>query len=160
MDTESIVSEWKEAFAKHPMFGEGMSRESMDRMWESSSANYSDARYSEIKERIIETLLSEGYVSKDDTLLDLGSGPGTFAIPFSGHCKNVLCVDGSEGMLARIRDRGIGNISVLRADCTCLSTEYKKDVVFCSLCPAMNNPDAIERMDRLGNAKMDEYRSH
>ncbi len=150
MDTESIVREWKGAFAKHPMFGEGMTADSMDRLWESGSANYSDARYSVIKDSIVETLLTSGYIGRDDTVLDLGSGPGTFAIPFSGRCKSVLCVDGSEGMLLRIREKGIGNISVLKADCTCLPTDYRKDVVFCSLCPAMNDPDAIDRMDALG----------
>lgn len=150
MDTDSIVREWKEAFAKHPMFGEGVSRDSMDRMWESSSANYSDARYSEIKDMIVKTLFSEGYIGKEDTVLDLGSGPGTFAVPFSSRCRSVLCVDGSEGMLSRITKKGIGNISVLKADCTCLPNEYRRDVVFCSLCPAMNDPDAIDRMDGLG----------
>jgi SAM-dependent methyltransferase len=154
MDTESVVREWREAFAKHPMFGEGMSRGAADRMWESCSATYSDARYSEIRDGIIDAVLSEGYLGEVDTLLDLGCGPGTFAVPFSGHCRSVVCVDSSDGMLSRIRERGIPNISTVRADCTGLSSDYEADVVFCSLCPPMNSPEGIDRMGILGKRRI------
>ena len=48
MNTETIVKEWRDEFAKHPMFGENMSRQALDDLWESGSATYSDSRYSEI----------------------------------------------------------------------------------------------------------------
>ena len=150
MNTETIVKEWRDEFAKHPMFGENMSRQALDDLWESGSAAYSDSRYSEIRDRIIETVLSKGYLRKEDTLLDVGSGPGTFAVPFSGHCRSVLCVDGSAGMLRRVEEKGIGNISLMKEDCMTLDTGCRRDVAFCSLCPPMNTPEGIDLMGRLG----------
>ena len=150
MDTEHIVKEWRGEFSKHPMFGENMSRQAIDDLWESGSAAYSDSSYSEIRDRIIEAVLSKGYLGKGDSLLDIGSGPGTFAVPFSGHCRSVLCVDSSAGMLRRIEEKGIANISVMKADCMTLDSGCRRDVAFCSLCPPMNTPEGIDLMCRLG----------
>ncbi len=154
MDTDSIVKEWRAASARHPMFGEGMSEESMGMMWESGSSSYSDARYSVIRDGILDALLSEGLLGEDDSVIDIGSGPGTFAVPFSGRCRSVLCVDGSEGMLRRIEDAGISNISTLRMDCRSLSSGYRRDVAFCSLCPPMNCPEGIDLMEALGGRRV------
>jgi len=150
MDTEEIVRRWSEDFARHPMFGEGMTGEQIDEMWESGSSKYSDSSYAEIRDRIIETMLSEGCLGPNVTVLDIGSGPGTFAIPLSRHCKRVICVDKSRGMLDRITSSDIANISVLQSDCLCIPQKYASDVAFSSLCPPMNTPEGIDCMCRLG----------
>lgn len=150
MDTEEIVRMWSEDFSRHPMFGEGMTGEQIDEMWESCSSKYSDSSYAKIRDRIIDTILFEGCLGPDDTVLDIGSGPGTFAVPMSRHCRLVVCVDKSKGMLNRITSLGASNISVLQADCLCIPQEYASDVAFSSLCPPMNTPAGIDSMCRLG----------
>ena len=149
-DIEDIVSEWEKESFRHPIFGERMPSYVIDDMWESGSATYSDSRYSVIKDGIVDAMIDGGILLPDDTVLDIGSGPGTFAIPMSGHCRSVLCVDKSPGMLRRITEAGIDNISVLNSDCFELSKDYKRDLAFSSLCPPMNNPAGIDLMGRLG----------
>lgn len=56
------------------------------------------------------------------TVLDVGSGPGTLAIPLAARVRRVTCVDFSPAMLAlaekRARQEGLGNLATVRASWT------------------------------------------
>lgn len=64
-------------------------------------------------------LLSKLPVSDKDTVLDMGSGPGTLAIPLAAKVKHVTAVDYSAGMLETLDElastKGINNISTVKA---------------------------------------------
>lgn len=53
------------------------------------------------------------------TVLDVGSGPGRFALALAPHAKRVTAVDPSKGMLRvlrrQVRERGLTNVSVVNA---------------------------------------------
>ncbi len=149
-ETQDIVEEWTGEFSRHPMFGEGMTDAAIDEMWEAGSETYSDSSYATIRDMVIQTMQDEGILRPDCTVLDIGSGPGTFAIPMSKLCRSVICVDNSKGMLQRIVDSGVENISVRQMDCRHLTDDLKSDVAFSSLCPPMNCPAGIDRMGELG----------
>lgn len=55
-------------------------------------------------------------VRPEDTWLDLGAGGGRYALPLALHCRGVVAVDPSPGMLQVLRqamsDEGISNIEV------------------------------------------------
>ena len=46
-----------------------------------------------------ETLLSAINAQPDETVLDIGCGPGTLALPLAQQCKQVYALDYSKGML-------------------------------------------------------------
>ncbi|WP_214320296.1 class I SAM-dependent methyltransferase [Nonomuraea sediminis] len=54
----------------------------------------------------------------DGTVLDLGCGPGTVAIPLAAHVREVIAVDPDEEMLAEGRSRSPGNVRWLLGDST------------------------------------------
>jgi SAM-dependent methyltransferase len=57
-------------------------------------------------------------VTPESRVLDIGSGPGTLAVPLSGMVRHVTAVEPSPGMVAclgeNIRSSGIGNISIVQ----------------------------------------------
>lgn len=152
VDTDSIVREWMDAKDMHPHVGEGKSEEDFSRMWDASSGTYSFERYSSIRDSVIAHLDSEGLL--DGTVLDIGCGPGTYAIPFASHAASVLATDLSRGMLERLEadcsSRGIQNVRTMICDCRAVPASCRCDLAFTSLCPPMNSPDALMEMEALG----------
>ena len=47
-------------------------------------------------------LMAAMQMQPDETLLDIGCGPGTFAVPLAQHCRQVYALDYSTGMLAAL----------------------------------------------------------
>lgn len=70
-------------------------------------------------------------VTRDTTIVDLGSGTGTFALAAAPLCERVVAVDISPQMLAELRRKrdkqGIGNVDVVEAGF--LSYEHLGDAV-------------------------------
>lgn len=120
--------------------------------WSASSGTYSSRVASDISfyERISEYLSDLGILSGGRSVLDVGCGPGTFAIPFSKRCGSVTGLDSSKGMLDRLAagslERGLENIS------TCHATweDYdggSYDMVFSSLSPAVRDHRTLMKME-------------
>lgn len=83
-------------------------KENAERYFQSSQGEF-DAR---INQTITGLKLDKGY-----RVLDIGSGPGTLALPLAPHVKEVTAVDASEGMLGILRDhaehQGIRNVRTI-----------------------------------------------
>jgi len=66
----------------------------------------------------VDAFLSRMTLHRDDTVLDIGCGPGTLALALAGRVKKVIAVDYAEGMLAQLDAlalrRGITNIETRR----------------------------------------------
>ncbi len=89
-----------------------------------------------------------------ETLIDVGSGPGTLALPLSGHLRHITAVEPSpamsETLWRRLKRDGIANVSVVRdrweavmlpaADAViaggCLYVFYHIDKVLQKMCDA------------------------
>ncbi|MDV2481017.1 class I SAM-dependent methyltransferase [Methanoculleus sp. Wushi-C6] len=69
--------------------------------------------------RRVAEILSDLGVSPGDRVLDIGSGPGTLALPLARSGASVTAVDPAEGMLAELRaaaeQEGIGGVTTVRA---------------------------------------------
>ena len=67
--------------------------------------------------RYNETLLKAMNVQPDETVLDIGCGPGTFAIPLAQQCQAVYALDYSQGMLDMVQQykekHQLNNITLL-----------------------------------------------
>ena len=137
---------WRVEREKHPFFGEAIGKARYDKVWDDAAERYEDAGVGHLRDQIIARLFDK--VIKDgDVVLDVGSGPGTYGLEFAKRCRSVVCLDGSQNMLDRIIGKGIANIRCVRSDWETFDTEERFDVVFSSLCPALNNPEGILKME-------------
>jgi len=146
-----LCKEWEAERVKHPFFAENMSKDSIFKCWESVSETYSAERYSIIREEILADLSKRGILNSDYTMIDIGSGPGTFAIPMSRHVREVTCVDSSQGMIRRLESEclanKIDNVKAILEDWERYETDSRFDLAFTSLCPPMNTPESIMKME-------------
>jgi len=137
--------------SRHPYFVENISKERILEMWNESAEKYSADLYGHLKEEIVGYLTSNDFLNIDDTMLDIGSGPGTFAIPLSRHVRRIDCMDSSEAMLLRVvqscKDEDVENIRVYNCDWEGYNPIVRHDVAFASLCPPTNSPKSILKMD-------------
>lgn len=150
-DERNVMEEWMNRKNRHPFIGEGLDRSAMERYWDFMSERYSDTSYSKIADEIVDSLRDMNVISSNDTVLDIGSGIGTFAFRLSEHVNRVTCMDISEGMLDQIsrrsREMGINNITTMKSDWSEFVPNEGHDVVFSSLCPPMNDPESLLKME-------------
>ena len=157
MNSDSdVTEEWMREWARHPLNGEKVSKERTKGIWDSEAGTYSASGYSEILPKVIDEMDSLGLLG--GTLIDIGCGIGAYAIPFSRKCSKVIAVDSSEGMLDVLRRKcgedSVSNINIAECDCAGIPDNMACDTAFSSLCPAMNNPDSILDMERLGKRRV------
>ena len=148
MNSDDILRKWQSERIRHPMFSEPGGVKMNDH-WERCSSTYGAERYSSILTDIVDYLRESDLIT-GKRVIDIGSGPGTFAEPMSRFCHSILCTDISPGMLARVESLGINNISTFLGDCLNLPDSCIRDVSFCSLCPPMNCSEGLAMMEKMG----------
>lgn len=140
------TEKWRIEREKHPFFGEAIGKARYDKVWDDAAERYDDAGVGRLKDEIIARLF-DSVIKDGDDVLDVGSGPGTYGLEFAARCRSVTCMDGSQNMLGRIIGKGIPNVTCIRSDWETFDTEERFDVVFSSLCPALNDPEGILKME-------------
>jgi SAM-dependent methyltransferase len=142
-----IINEWDVMRRKHPFFGENLSEERIDGIWEKASATYVDGGMGTIPEMVTQSLIDRGMLEKNHSVLDVGCGPGVYGMRFSNLVKDVTCLDKSFGMLSKVHENSnekhILNIITIYADWNKFQSIKKYDLVFSSLCPPLNCPEGI-----------------
>lgn len=88
-------------------------------------------------------------------ILDVGGGTGLYAIPFAAYAKSVTVADLSAKMLAYAKEnaenKGLYNLEYVKldwdkADLKRLGWEHRFDLVFASMCPAVNSSEGLAKM--------------
>lgn len=105
--------------------------------------------------KILELFASKGMLTSESKVLDIGCGPGKYAIQFAKIAKSVTGVD----VAPRMIECANGNASAEKLsntefkvsdweeiDISSLGWEKKFDLVFASMCPAINSKSALEKM--------------
>ena len=150
---KGVVEEWMEKRDKHPFFGEGLSKKRISEIWDQSAENYDDKLLGDIQNMVIESMRSSGILMPCFSLIDIGCGPGTYSFKFAKFVNQVTCLDESERMLERLESKrleaDISNIESVHSDWTVYESSRRFDVVFSSLCPPLNCPKQILRMENL-----------
>lgn len=102
-------------------------------------------------ERTVTYLLQQGVLNKDDRVLDIGAGTGSYDLEFARHCARVLAMDSNEDSLRVLQQRAdklsLSNIETL---CTTWEEYDSQDtfhITFSAMCPAICNQEEIERME-------------
>lgn len=88
--------------------------------WSRRAEDYSERRKTnqyEFGENVWSVLASHGVVGNKSRVIEVGSGPGTFVIPFSKHVDHLTAVEPAEGMIRVIRENareaGIENYDII-----------------------------------------------
>jgi SAM-dependent methyltransferase len=151
--------EWRAARARSPL---RMTVDNKDRWRDFWSG---DARYylqnvraeAPLYAMAVQRLSEEGWVREDDDVLDVGSGPGTFALPLAPHVRSVTALDEAEGMLETLRQecaaRGIGNVATVLRRWEDHPRQEGHDLVLASMNPAIASLDDLLAMERSARSR-------
>lgn len=121
-----------------------------------SYAEHSESKDSRDRQNQIVTWLeNEGFLLSSYRMLDIGAGPGNFAIPLSRKVAEVIALEPAEEMVSilerRIGDEGIENVRVVQKTWEAVDLAAEGwlgafDLVFSSMSPGVGNPDMLEKM--------------
>lgn len=106
-------------------------------------------------ESVLQFLTFHGAFEPGMSILDIGSGPGSYAIPFARLGARVVALDPSSHMLSLFRENTppelIDRIEMYEglweeADIASLGWHNRFDLVFASMCPGINEQGLIDKM--------------
>ena len=103
---------------------------------------------------IIDNLISQGAFSPGDTLIDIGCGPGTYALPLAAKGIKVTALDTAGQMLSTLQQEAdkanlSDTIKVLQADWNDLPSEPAYDVAFAAKSPAISDYNNLMKMTKV-----------
>ena len=159
-DTLFWEEQWQESVDNSPVrnrelnFGTGK----MDR-WNKMAKDFAgraDSDKSTARRReTISDLCVRGILTKESTVLDIGAGPGTWALPLAEHCRHVTALEPAHAMAdimnSRILENGVDNITVHQstwqaAELDVLGWHKAFDLVFASMTPGIDGPSQLKKM--------------
>jgi len=133
------------------MWKKAMQKSSIRKRRQRDTTEFWDKRAKMFNESMKRNDRAEGIIAKldiepDDTVLDIGAGPGTLAIPLAKMVKHVTAIDPSKVMLSCLKENavteGLNNITCINKkweDVLIGSDITKHDVVIASHSLAMLN---------------------
>ena len=148
---------WKLERNKNAQMNEGISEEEIQRYWDSASDNCPKIFLTDFMNKVLDLLFDIGSMGSEDTILDIGSGPGSYALEMSKRVKHVTCLDSTPGMLKivdkRCKENNVNNVSTILEDWRKYVPKSVYDVAFTSMCPVTNNPESLEKMEKCATRK-------
>ncbi|WP_292377368.1 class I SAM-dependent methyltransferase [Methanosarcina sp. UBA289] len=100
---------------------------------------------------IVDHLTKQGAFRDGDSVLDIGCGPGTYALLFAERARQVDALDSSAAMLdAMLREaahRGLSSLRPLQAKWEELVPEGKYDLAFSAMSPAIRDVETLLKLE-------------
>lgn len=98
-------------------------------------------------------LVKDGVLTQDSTVLDIGAGMGTYALPFAKVCREVTALD-PVGACLNVLWHKAAHYNLTNISCTHdfwenYSPDKTYDVTFSSMCPAICNVEELRRMESM-----------
>jgi ubiquinone/menaquinone biosynthesis C-methylase UbiE len=121
--------------------------------WDKAAATYDDLDrcpdYRNQVSTIVDILQQKGALDKKNIVMDIACGTGTYAVKMATKCKRVVCLDISNGMLGKLKEKAeklqLSNIQTILADWHTFNKEERYDMVFVSMTPLLRSADHIQR---------------
>lgn len=159
-DSRAWGRHWLQAKARSPVnVRERRGRREELHHWNRRAQSYAQHAQSEAsrarKDWVLDWLDAVGALSPGGRVLDIGAGPGGYALPLAARAAEVVALEPAEGMCAilaeRIRRGGVGNIQVVQstweeADLSTRGWQKTFDLVFASMSPGVSSPETLEKM--------------
>ncbi|HQD52102.1 MAG TPA: class I SAM-dependent methyltransferase [Bacillota bacterium] len=107
--------------------------------------------------KIMELFRQEQIITPETKVLDVGCGPGTYALPFAKEVKSVTALDGAIEMCRileqKVEELGLDNIQVIHRLWEELDIEReglaeKFDLVFASMTPAVSDFETLDKLNQ------------
>ncbi len=122
--------------------------------WDVIADSYQDfvrsTSYGETVKRVVSILKAKGVLEPDKTVLDVASGPGTFALLMAPMVSRVTCIDISPAMIkeleAELKKRRLTNVRSICQDWFTYESEEDFDLVFCGMSPILDDLRALDLM--------------
>lgn len=126
--------------------------------WNSLAPEYgkrSSEHSPERLQKVLGILSEEGMLTPEAEVLDVGSGPGTYALPLARRVRRVTAIDGAGEMCRILREKaaeaGLSNINVLQRmwediDLKEEALERRFDLVFASMMPGVCNKETLLKL--------------
>lgn len=133
----------------------GYCREGRSASWDSMVEKFDSDIPDERIDKIVNLLLEKKLLQKTSSVLDIGCGPGKFAIEFAKRSKSVSGLDISPKMLRKAEQNvaalGLDNIEFKemdweKADLMALKWRKKYSLVTAIMSPALNGRESLEKM--------------
>ncbi len=106
-------------------------------------------------EEVTDYLFDRGLLTPDSSVLDIGSGTGSFAHAFAKRCKAVTALEmdavSQHVCQAQAEQMGISNISQQTEMWETYRSDHRFDFVFSSMCPAICNYSELQKYESLSN---------
>lgn len=121
-----------------------------DGMTEADAAIWRDT--GDFGETVCALLLREGVVASGETVLDMGCGFGTLALPLAAAGAHVLAVDNSPGMLGllkvRSEEKTRSALMIRLCDFETFSSGPEFDLATAACFPPVLSPESISRLEK------------
>lgn len=110
--------------------------------------------------KILQMLEKRGLIRPGDEVLDIGCGPGNYALPLAKKVKKVVALDPAEEMLNILKekavDAGVDNLETVRllwedVNLDCLDWRGRFELVFASKTPGINDVPTLKKMIAASN---------
>ncbi|NLX90891.1 MAG: methyltransferase domain-containing protein [Firmicutes bacterium] len=107
------------------------------------------------QEKIMNILLRNSFLNPDIEVLDIGSGPGNYALPMASQVKGVVALDPSPKMLAilekRAAEQGFKNIETVNlaweeVELDRLRWRKRFGLVFAAMTPGIHDAETLRKM--------------
>lgn len=100
---------------------------------------------------VVDTLFRQGLLTPESSVLDIGSGTGTYALAFASRCAEVTALDMEPTSLAILQEHaaqlGLSNITSQEGMWEAYRPDRTFSFVFTSMCPAICDYEELCRME-------------
>lgn len=159
-DREFWVRLWREAREKSPMARRRCrSEEEMVDNWNRRAQWFArrtgDDRGRKRRKIVFDILEREGALGPGLKVLDIGAGPGNYAIPMARICEQVTAFEPADEMVKILKERAgaeqVENITIIQRTWQDVRLEEdglagQFDLVFASMTPGVQDPETLQKM--------------
>lgn len=159
-NTDFWINLWEEAKHKSPMRKRRQrTEEEMIETWNRRAKGFAhhskDKKGQKRRQKVLEFLEQEGALQKGFKVLDIGAGPGNFAIPMAHIVDQVTAIEPASEMVKILQERAaehqLDNIKIIKR--TWQDIDLSKegfvgqfDLVFASMTPGIQDGETLKKM--------------
>jgi len=155
LDTEFWSDCWEKARKSSSLYNQGYDESRWQDFWNQYAGTYLKLNrlLMEKNQKTVWRWVDEGLLSGESRVLDIGCGPGTYAIPLARVSKEIVCLDTAPVMLEALEEaaseNGLYNLETVNRHWEEVDYEREFDFVIASKSPAVYNFETLQKMNKV-----------